>query len=66
MKIYLIELWFYDWNDNHVCTHILEIASYTIPSSRVVDYAIRIMNAYPSCKNVEYIWKTIERVWKTK
>ena len=58
MKTFIVELWFYDWNDEHVVTHVLEIVSFTIPSMRVVDYCTRIMDAYPSCKEVMFVWKT--------
>lgn len=59
MKTYLVEIWFYDWNDEHVVTHVLEIVSFTIPSFKVVDYATKIMDEYPSCKKADFVWKTM-------
>lgn len=58
MKTFIIELRFFDRCDVYVVSHVLEIVSFTIPTFRVIDYATRIMDAFPECSRVEYVWRT--------
>lgn len=58
MKIFIIELKFYDWNDDFVVKHVLEINAFVTPYCRVAEYVHRIQTYFSSCKTVEVVWKT--------
>lgn len=58
MKTFIIELRFFDRFGEFIVSHFLEIENFTIPVFRVIDYATRIMDAFPECLKVEFVWKT--------
>lgn len=58
MKTFIIELRFFDWNNDFVVKHTLEIVAFVTPYCRVAEYVHRIQKLFSSCKTVDVVWKT--------